>query len=265
MYRNLFVVGLLLLGLHVEWINSKPSANKESRLPSFLKVCYRDAPNLNTCAKESFEVLRPRLMAGIPELYIPRMEPLIVPEVKMDQDSGAIYLHSVYRNVKVSGISNHTVNDLRLQPSKLKFILSLTFPKLHMESDYSIKGKIMMMPLLGDGHCVVELKNIKLQTELVGQEYKKNGANYLKIKNVEVQYQLSDVNINLGNLFNGDKALGERMNQFLNENWKALAEEVRPLMTKALVDILRASVDKLFSAFSYDELLPKSKVEGKDA
>jgi len=49
------------------------------------------------------------------------------------------------------------------------------------------------------------------------------------------------------------------MNEFLNENWKALAEEVRPLMTKALVDILRASVDKLFSSFSYDDLLPKGK------
>lgn len=78
-------------------------------------------------------------MNGIPELYIPPMEPLVVPEVKMDQDSGAIYLHSVYRNVKVTGISTHTVNELRLEPSKLKFIVSLTFPRLHMESEYSIK------------------------------------------------------------------------------------------------------------------------------
>jgi len=55
------------------------------------------------------------------------------------------------------------------------------------------------------------------------------------------------------------RSSGDRMNEFLNENWKALAEEVRPLMTKALVDILRASVDKLFSSFSYDDLLPKGK------
>ncbi|XP_017119144.1 protein takeout [Drosophila elegans] len=248
---------LLLLGvvLQVDWITAKPPTKKS--LPSFLKVCHRDSPDLNTCARESYEALRPRLMDGIPELYIPAMEPLVVPQVKMDQDSGAIYLHSVYRNVKVTGISKHTVNEMRLEPSKLKFIVSLTFPNLHMESDYSIKGKIMMMPLLGDGHCKVDLTNITMRTELIGQEYNKNGANYLKINTVNVKYELSDVHIHLDNLFNGDKALGDRMNEFLNENWKALAEEVRPLMSKALVDILRASVDKLFSSFSYDDLLPR--------
>ncbi|KAH8332741.1 hypothetical protein KR074_009972 [Drosophila pseudoananassae] len=258
---TIWLFGVLLLGLamQVEWLEAKPKTKKPARIPSFLKVCHRDSPNLNKCARESFEALRPQLMGGIPELYIPPMEPLIVPEVKMDQDSGAIYLHSTYRNVKVTGISKHTVNELRLEPSKLKFIVSLTFPKLHMESEYSIKGKIMMMPLLGDGHCSIDLRNITLQTELIGQEYKDNGVTYLKINEVKIQYQLSDVQIHLDNLFNGDKALGERMNQFLNENWKALAEEVRPLMTKALVDILRASVDKLFAAFSYDDLLPKGK------
>jgi len=48
-----------------------------------------------------------------------------------------------------------------------------------------------------------------MRTELIGQEYKKNGANYLKINNVKVKYELSDVHIHLDNLFNGDKALME--------------------------------------------------------
>ncbi|XP_020818328.1 protein takeout [Drosophila serrata] len=251
MDRNCIIRLIVLIGVALQ--------GEAAKLPSFLKVCYRDSPSLNTCARQSFEALRPRLMEGIPELFIPSMEPLVVPQVKMDQDSGAIYLHSVYRNVKVTGISKHSVNELRLEPSKLKFIVSLTFPKLHMESAYSIKGKIMMMPLLGDGHCQVDLINITMRTELIGKEYQKNGVNYLNISDVNVKYELSNVKIHLDNLFNGDKALGDRMNEFLNENWKALAEEVRPLMTKALVDILRASVDKLFSSFSYDDLLPKGK------
>lgn len=96
-------------------------------------------------------------MVGMPELYIPPMEPLTVPEIKMDQDSGAIYLHSTYKNVKIKGISKHKLNDLRIEPKQLKFTVSLTFPKLYLESEYNIKGKIMMMPLLGDGHCKLEL------------------------------------------------------------------------------------------------------------
>ncbi|ALC47748.1 CG2016 [Drosophila busckii] len=237
---------------------AKPNG-KTSRIPDFVKICYRDSPDINTCARESFNTLKPRLMKGIPELFIPPMEPLVVPEIKMDQDSGAIYLHSIYKNMKITGMSKHTLNDLTITPSNLKFMVSMTFPKLHLESQYSIKGKIMMMPLMGDGHCTIDISNLSMKTELFGQEYQKNGATYLKIKDIKVKYELSTVHMHLDNLFNGDKALGDRMNTFLNENWKSLAEEVRPLMTKALIDILRASIDKLFDSFSYDELLPKLK------
>lgn len=97
-------------------------------------------------------------------------------------------------------------------------------------------------------------------TEMIGEEYKKDGATHLKIKDIKVKYELADVHMQLDNLFNGDKALGKRMNDFLNENWRSLSDEVRPLMIKALVDILRASVDKLFDAFSYDDLLPSKKM-----
>ncbi|EDW38089.1 GL12408 [Drosophila persimilis] len=255
--KTWLVLGLLLLAVALQAERTEAKPQGKSRLPSFLTVCYRDSPTLNECARKSFKSIKPRLMDGIPEMYIPQMEPLIVPEVKMDQDSGAIYLHSVYKNVKISGISKHTLNDLRIEPSKLKFIVSMTFPELLMEAEYSIKGKIMMMPLLGDGHCKVNLTNITMQTELFGQEYQKNGATHLKIIDVKVEYSLSNVHMQLDNLFNGDEALGKRMNDFLNENWKSLAEEVRPLMTKALVDILRASVDKMFAEYSYDELMPK--------
>ncbi|XP_034486341.1 protein takeout [Drosophila innubila] len=236
------------------------SAPKGKPLPAFLKVCQRDSPDLNSCARESFESLKPRLMDGIPELFIPPMEPLIVPEIKMDQDSGAIFLHSTYKNVKITGMSKHTLNDLKIDPSQFKFYVSMTFPKLHLESEYNIKGKIMMMPLLGDGQCFVDLTNITMHTEMIGEEYTQDGAIFLKIKDIKVKYDLQSVHMQLDNLFNGDKALGQRMNDFLNENWKSLAEEVRPLMTNVLEDIMRASVDKLFKAFSYDELLPKMKL-----
>ncbi|TDG52150.1 hypothetical protein AWZ03_001431 [Drosophila navojoa] len=257
MESKIFIT-LLLVGLAAQSL-AKPKG-KSSKLPEFLKVCYRDSPDLNTCARSSFESLEPRLMNGIPELYIPPMEPLRVPEIKMDQDSGAIYLHSVYKNVKISGISKHTLHNLTIVPSQLKFALGITFPKLKLESQYSIKGKIMMMPMLGDGNCKVELSNITVATEMIGEEYKKDGATHLKIKEIKVKYELADVHMQLDNLFNGDKALGKRMNDFLNENWRSLSEEVRPLMIKALVDILRASVDKLFDAFSYDDLLPSMKM-----
>ncbi|KAL7728543.1 hypothetical protein ACLKA6_012548 [Drosophila palustris] len=254
-----WLITIVLMGLMLQ-ATQTIAAPSLKPLPAFVKVCHRDSPDLNTCARESFESLKPRLMNGIPELFIPPMEPLTVPEIKMDQDSGAIFLHSTYRNVKITGMSRHKLNDLKIDPSQLKFMVSMTFPKLHLDSQYNMKGKIMMMPLLGDGQCFVDLTNLTMYTEMFGEEYTKDGAIFLKIKDIKVKYELQSVHMQLDNLFNGDKALGQRMNDFINENWKSLAEEVRPLMTNVLVDILRASVDKLFKAFSYDQLLPKMKI-----
>lgn len=96
-----------------------------------------------------------------------------------------------------------------------------------------------------------------MTTVISGERQKKNNRNYLNVKDIKVNYDVGRVKIHLNNLFNGDNALGERMNEFLNENWDALSEELRPLLEKALSRVVRSSTDKLFRAYSYDELLPK--------
>jgi hypothetical protein len=80
---------------------------------SFIKVCRRSDPHLNDCIKNSVEHLRPLLAKGIPEFDIPSCEPLCIPEVVIDQGSGAVAVRSTYRNVKVYGPSKFILRHVK--------------------------------------------------------------------------------------------------------------------------------------------------------
>lgn len=52
--------------------------------------------------------------AGIPELYIPSFEPLIIPEITMNQGKGSsMNLQTTYRNLHMWGISQFTLKDFQ--------------------------------------------------------------------------------------------------------------------------------------------------------
>lgn len=60
--------------------------------------------------------------------------------------------------------------------------------------------------------------------------------------------------MHMENLFNGDKLLSDTTNQFLNENWRDIFNELQPAMIKA-VDVMNLDVSKpVFDTVPYSEL-----------
>lgn len=47
------------------------------------------------------------------------------------------------------------------------------------------------------------------------------------------------------------------MNQYLNENWRSVANEFRPALQKAITGLVRSVANRVFSAFPYNMLLPE--------
>lgn len=60
--------------------------------------------------------------------------------------------------------------------------------------------------------------------------------------------------MNFDHLFNGDQALSDSTNVFLNENWKDILRELKPVLTKAIGGIYKGIADPIFRKFPYEEL-----------
>lgn len=58
----------------------------------------------------------------------------------------------------------------------------------------------------------------------------------------------------MDNLFNGDKILGDTTNQFLNENWRDLFNELQPAIQRALGKMNLAVAKPVFESIPYAEL-----------
>lgn len=56
------------------------------------------------------------------------------------------------------------------------------------------------------------------------------------------------------NLFNGDKALGENMNLFLNENWQDILKELKPGVTDAFAQIFSNIINGIFQKIAYSDI-----------
>lgn len=119
----------------------------------FMMSCRKNDPDLNECVRKSIEMLRPKLAKGIPELLVPPMEPLTIPEINIKQNAGAIRMESDYTDVSVSGLSNFTLRSVRIDTTNNKFRINLWFPALQMTANYHIHGKLLLMSLAGNGPC----------------------------------------------------------------------------------------------------------------
>lgn len=151
--RKIYVSLILTVLFVVDKINIVLFCVYRLKVLKIWKPCRRSDPKLNECLRESIELMRTKLANGIPELIIPPCDPLLIPEVNIKQNAGAIWVDSEYTDVIISGLSNFTLRDLHVEPAQHAFRIDLWFPMLSMKANYHMHGKVLLMPLSGNGTC----------------------------------------------------------------------------------------------------------------
>ncbi|KAJ4447893.1 hypothetical protein ANN_09902, partial [Periplaneta americana] len=223
---------------------------------SFLKVCHRSDPKLNECVQDALEELRPHLVKGIPELDIPSCEPLELKEMVLDQGKGAVSLKSTYKNIKVYGSTKFQLRNIRIDIDKKRVRMKMRFPLLRMSSQYNMDGRILMMPIKGNGNSEGNYTGIEATITIQGEHIKRNGQIHFSVKDFDLKFSIGHATVYLDNLFNGDRELGEAMNAFLNENWDTVVMEVKPLLEKKIGEICKKYSNNIFHKYTFDQLLP---------
>ncbi|KAL5278517.1 hypothetical protein ACFFRR_003257 [Megaselia abdita] len=250
MFRTSLVLTLYFIAIKAD------NDIKANPLPSFVQSCQRSSVNLNDCVQDSIESLIPMLSKGIPELFIPPLDPLHIPEVTLEENSGAVVFSSSYKNISVKGLSRFGISSVEVNPKIPEFRFKFYFPEIQIKANYSVTGKIMLMPLQGDGLVRANFTDVDATVLMTGRLIEKDEHKHIEVIKIHPEYTIGGSKVHLENLFNGDEKLGSAMNSFLNENWKSVSEEIRPIMEELMASMLDNTASKLFNAFSFDTLLP---------
>lgn len=122
-------------------------------------------------------------------------------------------------------------------------------------SQYKIDGKVLILPITGSGNSNLTFLDPEVIISIKAEPLERDGKTYMKFTEFKMTInKLSRMITNLENLFNGDKALGDNMNKFLNENWSEVFQELVSPMLVGLSDVAREYTSKTLEDIPYNEL-----------
>ncbi|XP_011309495.1 protein takeout [Fopius arisanus] len=209
--------------------------------PEYILPCGRSDPALDTCIQKSFNHLKPYLIKGIPELELPPIEPLTIPQLGMENGQGAVRVSALFSNITAIGPGNYTVGRVRVDLRNLRLDLHLAIPKIELQGHYVVAGNVLLFPIQSQGDFWALFGDVEAIARVQGVEELRDGVRYMRIHRLLVDFSLGRARFRVVDQLNGNNVIGQAMNQFLNQNAKEIIEEMRPAAS--------ASIAKHFMSF----------------
>ncbi|XP_031842157.1 protein takeout [Nomia melanderi] len=234
------------------------NGSQSLEIPPYLKICHRSDPNLNECVKQSVNLLKPYLKDGIEALRIPPCEPLHLSKIEINQSSGPIYIHATYTNISIFDGTNIVPKGIKVDLDKNRMRLKFHIPRLRMIANYNLNGRIMLLPIVGNGIGHGNFTDIDAIITLQMERYRnrETGQNHQRVGDIYVDFEMDHASMHLDNLFDGDQTLSAAMNLFLNDNWRTVVAEIKPKLEEKIGELIKDFTNTIFSEFPEDVLLP---------
>ncbi|CAH1640910.1 unnamed protein product [Spodoptera littoralis] len=184
--------------------------------------CRQKDSKLNECLKMAVPDALRRMKK------VPQMEPLHVNSINVDSGSGPVVI------TQMADLKNY-----RLRTDSIT-------PKMEFIADYIMRGRILLLPIQGKGVANITMVNLVVKHDLIGEPVVKDGQTYMHIKEYRVKFIPQKVVLYFSNLFNGDKVLGDNMNEFLNSNSDLVFNELKESYEKSLSSVFQNVTNEIF-------------------
>lgn len=221
------------------------------------KLCKRSDPELNECVKQSIMGLRSTFKKGIPELRVNSLDPMVVSHISLNQGNGPVSITSSFKDLHIQGFSDVKVHDVKVDLPNYRIDMTVSLDWFYTWGDYDIKGQILVLPITGSGPSWSNYTMVKGRAAISGHEVVKKNKTYFGMDDMKFDVDVGHATIHMDNLFNGNKVLGDTMNQFMSDNWQAVYSELKPVINEAVSTLLRDVAKKVFDKFPLEELFPK--------
>ncbi|KYB27026.1 Protein takeout-like Protein [Tribolium castaneum] len=180
------------------------------KLPPTFKKCHK---NDSKCLSEAAADGIKQLNKPVKEANLPSLEPLEIPSLTIGAGNGPVGLEQKFKNVKIYGFTKPTTTQFELDLEAKTARLECDFDEIKLVADYDINGKILLLPVYGSGPAQVTMEKVHGFEKFTLEEYEKKGKKHLKVVSGVLSLEPSLMKFNFENLFNGDKSLGDNINQ----------------------------------------------------
>ncbi|GLG92895.1 Hemolymph juvenile hormone-binding protein [Gryllus bimaculatus] len=193
---------------------------------------------------------------------IPTLEPFKIPQLVIgDSNTDApVNLHINFSDINVYNLSTAQFTNIVFDYETLRISSHVHVGKVYAEANYIMDGRILLIPAKGDGRGNLNLTNLEANISINGERYQKKNRDYMKIKDFIFEVtNLGKMDMQFDNLFNGDKALGNTINNLVNENWKDIWDMLETPLEEIFSYTFKEYSRRIFDRVAMDDVfLPPS-------
>ncbi|KAK4878664.1 hypothetical protein RN001_011170 [Aquatica leii] len=207
-------------------------------------------------SKNKYELIN--LLLGLPEFNVPRIDPIDVESLVIGEGTGAVHLTQNYKNVKIYGLTTSVIESVEFKGNDgdITLVTIGKVPELRLEADYDINGKILVMPVVGEGKCTIKLEEVNTTMTIKAKPFHKKGVTYSSIEEFLVTMAPKKMETIFENLFDGDAAMGAEMNKLINDNWVEVFSDVKNGYEEAFGLIFKNVANQIFKKVAFNDMFP---------
>ncbi|KAH8346330.1 hypothetical protein KR084_004034, partial [Drosophila pseudotakahashii] len=198
-------------------------------LASTIRPCARDDPQLERCIINAVYQIRPLLVHGnLGDGYkTPPLEPLSLDNIELGRSS---QFQAVFTDLEANG-----------------------------GRKYSLHLNLLLLDIKGKGNMQGYCENAKASVKMRGSRYLRNGKDYVKFTKMTMRIDFKDFKLNLENLFNGDRILGDVGNSLINNNQELYLNEIVPGLEQGLSKKFLDVANEILATATFDEMFPPGR------
>ncbi|XP_067619301.1 protein takeout-like [Eurosta solidaginis] len=247
-HKTILICGLFMVSCINEVISVEFYTEKPHFLPS--PSCKLSQSDFIKCSKHTLQKLMDQLIIGIPEVTeeFGPMDPMIVKDVYYKQDSNEIAtVRANLTQLTVKGFATAVIKDNKVNRKDFSWITKMFIPKMRLEGNYKMEGRLLLIPLRGSGKMFIEIENLEITFYTKTRLFEKAGFTFANVTSLRVGLNMTRVRTNFENIFNGQsKEIERSTNEFFNENWREFFEALKPVVSETVASVLFKIMHKVF-------------------
>ncbi|KAI5636274.1 hypothetical protein NE865_11038 [Phthorimaea operculella] len=222
--------------------------------------CHDTSPQ---CLKEVLQSELPIFAEANPKIGISSLDPFVIDKLVLTLPGN---LKMEFHHGQSKGFRNCVIDSARLiedRVDRLNNTIDLQFHcNLTIKGRYKTAGSLLMFALNGNGQALIRCQNIKIQfIAKLGSKVAEDGKKHLEITAFKASHTFEgQVQYRLSNLIDKNPMLSSVVLQFMNSNWKLVAEEFgKPIVDYGISNVLK-NLKILLKSIPQEELV--GHVEG---
>uniref|UniRef100_A0A034WL18 Protein takeout n=1 Tax=Bactrocera dorsalis TaxID=27457 RepID=A0A034WL18_BACDO len=218
--------------------------------PSFLQPCHLHDSDNGKCLANVFENFFTEWRHGVPGLKgLSPIEPFHVKRVRLSQQTENLAdIKAELTNVVAHGMSGTRVLKTAVNDKDYTIEFKLKTPSVHVEGDYQVNGRILILNLDSVGKMSSTVENLEYRISCKANLKQVDGQYFFDLTSASSRIdKLGNFKIHFTNLFHGNKDLEESAHDLFNNNWREIFEIMRPAFAQTINTIILNRYKKILS------------------